>query len=253
MKNHFYISYVGNKRSEVNKIYENINFEGIDTVIEPYCGSCAMSYYIWTKHPNFKFILNDNNHYLLEMFNIIRDDDKLNEFEIKINELMPIFLNNKDDYINFVKQNNVYSWFFANKFYSIRPGLFPQNKKIKNVMTIRNCPIINFFRNANIEFYNMDATECYKNYKNNENNLILLDPPYMDVNNTLYRDPTNEIYEYLHENDIDQEKAKIYLILEKMWIMDLLFKDNEKIIYDKTYTSFNKKKTSHMIIKQKSN
>lgn len=247
MKNHFYISYAGNKRNEINEIYDNINFEGIDTIIEPYCGSCSMSYHIWLKHPNFKFILNDNNSYLLEMFNIIRDDDELINFEKKIIELIPDILNDKRNYLEFTKQNNVYAWFVANKFYSIRPGLFPMNKKFKT-LDIKKCPVVNFFKNANIEFYDIDGIECYENYKNSENNLILLDPPYLNSCNDFYLDSTINIYEHLLNNDIKNEKSKICLILEKNWIIDLLFKNNHKIMYNKTYSSFKKKKTIHTII-----
>jgi len=81
MKNHFYISYSGNKRNEVVEIYDNINFENVDTIIEPFCGTSAISYYIWLKHPNMKFILNDSNIFLKEMYDIFQDDELINEFE----------------------------------------------------------------------------------------------------------------------------------------------------------------------------
>ena len=248
-RTHFYIAYAGNKRSEMIEIYNFIDFEGIDTIVEPYCGSCAMSYYIWLKHPDLKFILNDNNKYLLEMFDIIRDDNKLNEFEIKINdELMPILLNDKEKYVEFVKQNNIYSWYIGHKFYNIKPGLFPQNKKF-NSIKISNLGITDFFKNANIEFHNMDGIEFYKNHKKKKNNLILLDPPYLSSCNDFYQDSNTNIYEYLYNNNINQEESKIYLILEKIWILELLFKNNERIIYNKLY-QMSKKKTIHMIIKQ---
>lgn len=49
MNNHFYIAYAGNKRNEVKKIYDNIDFDNITTVIEPYCGSlCYVLLYIIT-------------------------------------------------------------------------------------------------------------------------------------------------------------------------------------------------------------
>ena len=51
MKNHFYMSYSGNKREEVENIYNLIDFNNIATIVEPFCGTCAMSYYISTKHP----------------------------------------------------------------------------------------------------------------------------------------------------------------------------------------------------------
>lgn len=251
MRNHFYVSYYGNKRNEMNKIYDYINFENIDTVVEPYCGSCAISFHIWLKHPNLKFILNDKDVYLFEMFNIIRDDDKLNEFENKINEeLRPILLNDKKAYVEFVKQDNIYSWYFSRKYYGIRHGTFPTQKTKES--KIVDCPIINFFRNADIEFHTMDGVDFYKNYKDGENNLILLDPPYLNSDNCFYREPKNNIYEYLCNNNIDLEKAKIYLILEKNWIIELLFRNNEKIEYDKKYET-TKKKTKHLVIKQNCN
>ena len=65
MKNHFIIAYPGNKRQEVEIIYKNLDFNNITTIIEPFCGSCALSYYISTIHPKkYKYILNDLDHYL---------------------------------------------------------------------------------------------------------------------------------------------------------------------------------------------
>ena len=91
MKNHFYIGYAGNKRQEVEIIYNSLNLSNITTIIEPYCGTCAISYYIWLKHPNLKFILNDNNIYLKEIYEIIKDDVKCIEFEKIINEQYNIY------------------------------------------------------------------------------------------------------------------------------------------------------------------
>jgi site-specific DNA-adenine methylase len=51
--NHFVISYAGNKRKEVEKIYENIKdkLDDIDNIIEPFCGTSALSCYISQQHP----------------------------------------------------------------------------------------------------------------------------------------------------------------------------------------------------------
>ncbi len=40
--------YHGNKREAIETIYNNLNFDNIETIVEPFCGSCALSYYIWT-------------------------------------------------------------------------------------------------------------------------------------------------------------------------------------------------------------
>ena len=99
MKNHFYIPYFGNKRQEVENIYNLLDFNDITTIVEPFCGSCAMSYYISTKHPKkFKYILNDNDVNLKQMFDIICDDEKTKEFEEEYSKIVFSFKNNKEKY-----------------------------------------------------------------------------------------------------------------------------------------------------------
>ena len=65
MKNHFLLPYPGNKRNEVEGLYNEIinKLDDITTIIEPFYGSSAFSYYILTKHPKrFQYILNDNTY-----------------------------------------------------------------------------------------------------------------------------------------------------------------------------------------------
>ena len=49
MKNHFFFPYCGNKRQEVERLYKTVEnkIDDIDILIEPYCGSCAFSYYVY--------------------------------------------------------------------------------------------------------------------------------------------------------------------------------------------------------------
>jgi len=55
--------------------------------VEPFCGTSAFSYYMSLKHPkNVKYILNDNNNLLLEIYKIAQDDNKLNELILDIND-----------------------------------------------------------------------------------------------------------------------------------------------------------------------
>lgn len=244
-KNHFYMAYFGNKRNEIYDIYNKINFENIDTVIEPYCGSQCISYYIWTHQPNLKFILNDNNKFLKEMYEILKDDEKSIEFERKINEELFDKIQEKEEYNKIIKEDNVMSWFIKNKFYAIRPGLFNLGKIKKINLSI--IPIINFYKNANIEFNTLDGIFIYEKYKNDKNNLIILDPPYLASCNEYYLNPSTNIYEYLYNNDIKNENAKIYLILEDNWVIHMLFKEYIIFFYNKKYES-KKKKTVHLLI-----
>jgi hypothetical protein len=57
----------------------------------------------------------------------------------------------------------------------------------------------------------------------------------------------HNIYEFLYLNDFKQVPATIYIILESVWIIELLFKDSIIERYDKKY-EISKKITSHITI-----
>ena len=65
--------------------------------------------------------------------------------------------------------------------------------------------------------------------------------PYLETCNDFYNCADVNIYKFLYDNPIEKEKAKIYLILENMWIIKLLFQKNIVIEYDKQYNGFKKK------------
>ena len=264
--NHFYISYFGNKRTEAKYLYDLLDLTNITTIIEPFCGSCAISYYISTLHPGkFKYVFNDNDHYLKEMYEIIINEKKLKDFQMVVDNLV----NNiqcKDEYNTIVRQKNIYSWFIKNKVYCMRPGMYKLDYKYDSFKTdILKAPICDFFikEQQNITFTTNDANECYINYKDDIKNVIILDPPYLTSNNTFYSHPLLDIFNYLFKHSINDEKAYIYLILEKTLIMAKVFDNLELYIYDKGYSTNNikkvnnntvingKRKTEHMICYKK--
>ena len=139
-RNHFLMGYAGNKRKECENIYESIKdkLTSVDTIIEPFCGSSAVSYYISTVHPQqYKYILNDNNKHLIELYQIASSKTKLkkfiNEIEILVKDItneIEILVKDitKDIYNKLIKNDNVQSWFIKNKICCIRADLFPNNK-----------------------------------------------------------------------------------------------------------------------------
>ena len=146
-RNHFLIAYAGNKRTEVENIYKQMSgiINDITTIIEPFCGSSAVSYYISLQHPlKFKYILNDNNINLVKLYEIARDPVLLDELIIKLN-IMSIDIN-KEKYLTFAKNLNIFeNWLYINKIYCLRAGLFPNDgRKIVDFNSLKKCPIINF-------------------------------------------------------------------------------------------------------------
>jgi site-specific DNA-adenine methylase len=116
MKNHFFIGYAGNKRQEVNKIYEHLDLNKIDTIIEPFCGTSAMSFYIASLHPKkFKYILNDYDNKLIELYKISLDEEA---FKILCNELNEDYskIITKNQYLEYIKKDNLKAYLIKKRF-----------------------------------------------------------------------------------------------------------------------------------------
>ena len=268
MKNHFIFGYSGNKRLECIDIYNSIKpiLNSVNTIIEPFCGSSAISYYISTKHPKkYKYILNDNSKRLINVYKLMKDEDKYNKL---IDDLEKMYKDifNKDlseqqqkekynklliltdnDYINTI------NYIFINKYRTIRAGLFPMSKKQSpfNRKYFEDVPILKFLREEDITLLNEDGTELVDKNKNNENVLLILDPPYLNSCNSYYDSVGDinkcNIYEYTFNNKIDTYKAKIILIIENIWINKLLYNNLIKQTYNKLYQP-SKRKTEHIIV-----
>jgi site-specific DNA-adenine methylase len=259
MKNHFLFPYAGNKRNEVENIYDVLDLKNITTIIEPFCGSASMSFYIASKNPKrFKYVLNDNDANLMRLYNILKDEKAIDELEKMINEKIDkfnSFQNDKDRKFWYEenKKDGFTGWLFSKKYHSIREGLYPpisRTEKIKPFI-VRTSPIYHFMRDEDVELYKEDAIEIIKRYKDDDTNLFLIDPPYVSTCNLLYNNPNLSIYEWLSVHNINAWKSSVYFILENIWINKLLFSSNQVITeYNKQY-SWSNKKTSHIIITKK--
>lgn len=252
LKNHFFMAYAGNKRQEVKNIFESIknNIDSIKFIVEPFCGSSALSFYLSSLYPGrFTYILNDNNKFLIELYQIFKDEEQLITFTNDIKEEIKKIVS-KEIYLTHQKKSNecLKSWFIVNTYYSIRPGLYPlEGLKTEKIDKLSKSPIIEFLRTENIILSCSDWKTIYDHYKMNEDALIFMDPPYLSSCNDFYKCPNANVYEELFENDIDKENAKIILCLENIWIIKLLFKSKKCYEYDKKYET-SKKKTTHCII-----
>lgn len=246
-KNHFFMPYAGNKRNEFNHAYEQIKdrLEDVEYIVEPFCGSSAFSYFLSLKHPKkFKYILNDNCKNLIECYKIFKDDEKREEL-IKQVKVFNTDLT-KEKYDNIVKIDETANWFFKNKVYAIRPGMYPLNKTCK-LDNLNDAPIINFLKNEDCEFSNIDGIEVFKKYMDNKKAIVFLDPPYLMSCNTFYENPEGNIYEFISALDLKKKKALLMFILEQNWILKMLFKKYSIVEYEKTYQP-RKKKTTHFIL-----
>ena len=257
MKNHYFTPYVGNKRKEIKDILPFINLDNITTILEPFAGSSAMSYYISTQYPNkFKYILNDNDKINYDLYNISRDTERTENFNNQINKLIDEFNKYTDEvnrkiFYNSIDTKTLEGYIFKHKYYTIRMGLYPMMTRIKQIKPydLKDYPIYNFYNNEDITYENMDGIEFINKYNHDDDKLFLLDPPYLASCNDFYNNSDCNIYEWVFHNKTSllDSKNKIIFILENMWIIKLLLNDFKILFeYDKYY-DISHKKTTHII------
>ena len=246
-KNHFFFSYPGNKRNEIKHIFDTINNYDVEYIVEPFCGTSAFSYHMSLKHPGkYTYVLNDNNTGLIELYKIMTDDKKRDEFEIKINNICSTM--DKTIY-NKLDKKTPEGVYIRCKIHKMVAGLFPNDYKYKYIK-LNESSMCNFLKNEKVILSCMNGTDIYREYKN-KNALIFIDPPYMLSCNSEYDNPNFNIYMYLSYNDMCNEIADIVLCLEDTWLIRFLFKKYTFITYNKTYSLGGKKKTTHTVINNK--
>jgi len=190
----------------------NIDLTDIDTIVEPFCGSCAISINLSILHPKrFKYILNDLDVKLIEIFNIIKAGkwkdivDEYNNFNFSMD---------KNEYNEIINKNTILSYILGHRHYQFRINYPPTNKKI--IKLKESYKFIDFVLNEDVEFRNSNAIDVIEELKNEPNTLIYLDPPYIKTRNVdfydnNYKNDFLSIYNYLDDFYIEQPKSRMYL------------------------------------------
>ena len=255
-KNHFFTPYAGNKRTEMREISKYIPTD-VKIIVEPFAGSCALSYFIWDidKENNTepkKYILNDNNQYLQQLYETVRDPEKEKVFEDKVNKTLDLIRNDekaKEVYNKLVNKDTFEGWFIGNKYYNVRPYLYPLGKSLRP-LKLSESPIYEFYKEADITFTCKEGVECLMEFQNNPDAFIFLDPPYLLSYNGFYKDPKLDIFEYLVNGpSMNKQPAYIMVVVEENYIINLIFSDNKYYCkyYEKTYQT-TKKLTRHKLV-----
>ena len=244
-------SRLGNKTLDIKFFKEYLPYNDVEIVIEPFCGSFAVS-------------------------RICYNDDKyikhLNDFDVNIYNL----LNNIDDYItihkkyteilkNHVKNNDLTLKFCDNGLKAIKNEIsnIPiHGKSLVDIFFIRGMMV----KTNNIDNYdnlklflnkvilsNQDYKEILYKYQENEKAFLFLDPPYYMTNNNQYipqniNDDSSDILVDIAEflND-PKTKCKVMLITNKNKITEYFYKQFIKKTYTKKY-QISKKNAEHLII-----
>ena len=255
---HLYFCYIGNKRNEYKFIEDKFNFDGIENIIEPFCGSAAISFNIWLKHKNrFHYYINDKDKDLIEIYQMF----KITEPNIIYDKIKDIAskITNKELFIELHKKENknVFECFFRRIMSGISLGWYRGDTK-SNLKYFSSLQLLflEFLRCDYVYITNNDWFDIFDIYKNDEKTIFIFDPPYLNRDKRPYVKPTLRVYDYFKNNNINTFNSHIFFMLEDIPIVRELFIDN-KIYepYHKKYTIKSKDptrtNTKHIVISNK--
>jgi len=250
---HLYFSYTGNKRKEYKYIKDKFNFDGIKNIIEPFCGSAAISFNIWLEYGDkFNYYINDNDIKLIEIYKLF----EITAADIIYEKLTNIHKNitNKEQFVelHINKNKNIYEYLTILKLSGIRLGWY-NGKRVNNVFKYYSplqLKFLEFLKSDYVYISNNDWYEIFDKYKNDATTIFIFDPPYINRDNTLYRKPSLNVYNYFKNNNINTFNSKIYFMLEDIPEIRELFETNTIYEpYEKKYCMKSiRNNTKHIII-----
>jgi site-specific DNA-adenine methylase len=250
----FFFSYVGGKSRDLKHITPFINLSNIETVVEPFCGSCAFSTH--NIKNNIKYVMNDNDKELIKFLNCVKNGGFSeccqyynNTFNLCIEEMKP------STYFRELVKNKgrtVGEYFLLKR---IGKNMGMCNLRARKVEEEEYAHLVNFFKNA--EVTNNDYIQVFDKYINDEKAFLFLDPPYLDSCNVFYRnfneksknkiifDNTKMYIDILHL--LRYAKCKVLLIINGNALTKYIYSGFIRGEYTKCY-DLTKKITTHLIV-----
>lgn len=254
--------YTGSKKNDIKYIvpYLPINIQKM-TIVEPFGGSAALSYYLMNHYDNLYIHINDIDKNTYKMYKIIQNNKQKH------------FVNNMSKIVNKFKEpktkkqteniiNKLRSLNSPESMYILRQIQFRPNSKTirygritqyKNRIKSGNITILKTIipNDVTLTVTNDDYKKILIKYINNQKTFLFLDPPYL-----IDRNDINDIYDILTFNDEDfiyirnwLKKCKCYVMIVVLdsAFMRLCFEGYVKHEYEKIY-QLTKKKVKHLII-----
>ena len=237
---------IGSKQNDIKYFNHLLPLE-VETVIEPFGGSFAVIKFFYKDINKYKFHINDFDkdlYYIYTHFEeYLQAFDIINEFYNKLEGYNYEKGIKIKAYIDELKINDIIKEYIKTNFI-IRGNMFKPLKN-KNYDENERSILINSL------FTNEDYINIFNKYKNDEKAFIFLDPPYLFSDNSGYfpqnenKDMTSILLDILEL--LKNAKCKVMLIINKLNILEYLFKDFIRDEYLKTY-AVTKKKMKHLII-----
>lgn len=255
----FYFPYVGGKSRELPAVMKYIDMSKIESVVEPFCGSCVFSTSISKSAPALNFHVNDIDEQLTSFLQDVKQNGSQKYIDF-CHENWEQGKTTRDQYNTVANRDDAFGWFYRNKIYQLRRGFFPNNRKVGVDGDYKH--LDNFFMSPNVRITNDGYESVINNHREDENCVIFLDPPYFLSDNEFYKqngrgfggdylsneefvDPTAN---FCFIRDVMKTaKAQILMVINECELLKDYYRDFFKESYPITY-QMTRKKSRHMIL-----
>jgi len=227
------------------KFFKHLLPLDVKIVVEPFGGSFAIIKHFYKDTNKYTFHINDNDENLY--YTYLHYEDLINEYK----KLCHTFRNEfgsesrgMEEHFNGLTHIHPKLKIYMHKTFFIRGKMF------KAVKSFNYNPIERDILDVGI-LSDFDYTHIFNIYRNNEDAFLFLDPPYLFSDNNNYAsqvrdtDMTQIIVDIFRF--IKTCKCKVMLIINKLNLLQELFKKYLKGEYLKIY-QIGKKKSYHLII-----
>jgi site-specific DNA-adenine methylase len=232
---------IGSKQNDIKHFSKYLPLD-VKTVVEPFGGSFAVCKWFYKDINKYNFHINDLDEEMYYIYKNVKEMldvtkylstifDKTQGYSVK----KYLLSSNINKHIsNYLIKNTI-----------INGGIF-NNISPTGKYCVAETDILN-----NSKFTNEDYKTILEQYKDEKDAFVFLDPPYLFSNNSGYYPQTEDtdathIIPYILEY-LKISKCKVMLIINKLGILEYLFKDFIKGEYQRIYQISNKKSV-HLII-----
>lgn len=261
IRNLFYFSYIGGKSKELKYVMPLVDMTKYHTIVEPFCGSCIFSTTLYDKHPSLRYHVNDIDNNLYDFLQDVKHNGSSRYFDY-CRENWQFGVTTKEKYNVARAETGLNGWFYRNKIFNIRKGLYPTTGRNFCLEHDKYQHLDTFFMNNNVTVTNNDFLDVLEQYKNDSNALLFLDPPYFLTDNNHYSrkgesfggaemhkdeyvDPTKALVSI--KDALNNSKCNIIMIINDCGLLRDYYSEYYVTSYNKTY-QFTKNKSKHMII-----
>jgi site-specific DNA-adenine methylase len=251
----FYFPYQGNKRLEIKHLAEytrGISEKKYDTIVEPFCGSCAFSLAMYKNGFRGRIVINDADETLVRFLRDIQENGSQKYFDFHNEKVCDNLTRERYHALLGQKRDDLLHWFFYRKCFYITEHRYYEKLMNKTAeRTAAHALFDEFLRHCEIRCG--DYNDVFDEFEGDDRCFMFLDPPYLDSYNRDYAkftkdgDGTYFYAEIIQKLKSDATRCSLLMVINGNSLTKYIYRKYTVAEYEKIYST-GKKRVSHLVV-----